>query len=183
MYCDPRKAAILRCLLDDELEDLLTDDPLEAGVHVVPLHMITPDNFKDYLSKWKGRWTKAVGFRPTGWTYTPQTGADTVASIPHVISREQGRTFTHVNLRPMRNSTPSLMLYGVPYSEHSSFFELTCFALSLHWGKMIATVNVGNAKSRGKMEKWFEKWQAERIRRLKAPGEQDVVQYRCSNHW
>ena len=37
---------------------------------------------------------------------------------------------------------------GVPYSEHSSFFELTCFALSMpgHDLKMIATVNVGNEK-------------------------------------
>lgn len=37
---------------------------------------------------------------------------------------------------------------GVPYSEHSSFFELTCFALSLPGAdlKMIATVNVGNEK-------------------------------------
>ena len=35
---------------------------------------------------------------------------------------------------------------GVPYSEHSSFFELTCFALSMPGPdvKMIATVNVGN---------------------------------------
>lgn len=162
---------------------MLTNDPLEAGVHVVPLHTITSDNFKDYLSKWEGRWTKAVGFRPTGWTYTPQAGANVFPSVAHIISREQGRTFTHANLRQMRNSTPSLMLYGVPYSEHSSFFELTCFALSLHWEKMVATVNIGSAKSRGKMEQWFEKWQTERTRRLKSSGEQDVVQYRCLDHW
>jgi hypothetical protein len=37
---------------------------------------------------------------------------------------------------------------GVPYSEHSSFFELTCFALSMPGPdlKMIATVNVHNEK-------------------------------------
>jgi DNA cross-link repair 1A protein len=36
----------------------------------------------------------------------------------------------------------------VPYSEHSSFFELSCFALSMPGPdlKMIATVNVGNEK-------------------------------------
>lgn len=57
----------------------------------------------------------------------------------------------------MRGSSLKYMLYGVPYSEHSSFFELTCFALSLNGEgcKMIATVNVGNEKSRGKMKKWY----------------------------
>jgi len=75
------------------------------------------------------------------------------------------------------------MLYGVPYSEHSSFYELTCFALSLDWGKMIATVNVGNPKSRGKMERWFEKWQAERTKKAKAGERQEVVPYRGPDHW
>ena len=66
----------------------------------------------------------------------------------------------------------------MPYSEHSSFFELTCFALSLDWGRMIATVNVGNENSRRKMAKWVEKWDAERKK-----GSQEVVPYRQPNYW
>lgn len=62
----------------------------------------------------------------------------------------------------MRGATQKLTLYGVPYSEHSSFFELTSFALSIEWVKMIATVNVGSEKSRGQMGRWFEKWEMER---------------------
>ena len=44
------------------------------------------------------------------------------------------------------NDRPGMI--GIPYSEHSSFFELTCFALSVPGPdvKMIATVNVGNEK-------------------------------------
>ena len=162
---------------------MLTSDPFEAGVHIVPLHMINSDKFEDYLSKWKGRWTKAVGFRPTGWTYTAPSGTDTLPSIPYIISRDQARTFTHAHLKPMRNSTPRLMLYGVPYSEHSSFFELTCFALSLDWGRMVATVNVGSSKSRAKMTRWFEKWQAERTKQEKTGGECGVVKYRQPEYW
>jgi len=65
--------------------------------------------------------------------------------------------------------------------ESSSFFELTCFALSVNAVKIIATVNVGSAVSRGKMAKWFEKWEAERKRRRSA-GEQ-IVQYRAVDYW
>jgi DNA cross-link repair 1A protein len=85
------------------------------------------------------------------------------------------------------------MLYGVPYSEHSSFLELTCFALSFDWGKMIATVNVGNATSRGKMQKWFDKWESERKRlvneRLSKVGVNSVtpgvgiIPFRSEDYW
>lgn len=79
----------------------------------------------------------------------------------------------------MKNSNGSMLLYGVPYSEHSSFFELTCFALSLNWGRMIATVNVGRESSRGKMAKWVEKWEAERKKR----GATEVVPHRAPDYW
>ena len=111
--------------------------------------------------------------------YTQPNGSDTLPSIPSVISRSQSRTFTHANLQPMRNSTSTLQVYGVPYSEHSSFFELTCFALSLDWGRMIATVNVGSEASRGKMAKWVERGEAERKKR----GGAKVVEYRAEDYW
>lgn len=88
----------------------------------------------------------------------------------------------------MRNSTPKLMLYGVPYSEHSSFLELTCFALSFNWGKMVATVNVGSATSRDKMSKWFEKWEAERKRLVAEAGpnvksSSGIIPFRHDDYW
>lgn len=109
--------------------------------------------------------------------YSPPNGSDTLPSISSVISRSQQRTFIHTHLQPTRNSTAALQIYGVPYSEHSSFFELTCFALSLDWVRMIATVNVGNENARRKMGKWFEKWDAER---KKGGG---MVNYREMDYW
>ncbi|PSR72470.1 hypothetical protein PHLCEN_2v11684 [Hermanssonia centrifuga] len=179
VYSDARKMAILRCQSDPELDALLTSDPLEAGVHLLPLGTIASDKLKIYLERWKGHFTKAIGFRPTGWTYAQPSGSDSMPSVDSVISRSQSGSFTHSHLNPMRNSTQTLQLYGVPYSEHSSFFELTCFALSLDWGRMIATVNVGSEASRGKMAKWVEKWEAERKRRGKA----EVVKFRAPDYW
>ncbi|KAF7795044.1 hypothetical protein EIP86_006188 [Pleurotus ostreatoroseus] len=179
VYSDPRKTAILRCESDPELDALLTSDPLEAGVHLLPLGTIASDRLKLYMERYTGKFDKVVGFRPTGWTFTAPAGTETLPSISSVISRAQSRTFTHANLSPMKNSTASLLLYGVPYSEHSSFFELTCFALSLDWVRMIATVNVGSESSRGKMSKWVERWEAERKKR----GGARVVDYRAPDYW
>ena len=179
VYCDSRKAAILRCQSDPDLHDLLTTDPYNAGVHLVPLGTVASDRLKIYIERWKGHFDRVVGFRPTGWTYTPTNGTDLLPSITSVISRSQSRTFTYANLTPMKNSTTSLTVYGVPYSEHSSFFELTCFALSFDWGRMIATVNVGSETSRGKMTKWVERWEAEKKKR----GRTEIVPHRAPDYW
>lgn len=60
-------------------------------------------------------------------------------------------------------------LGGYLITNYSSFFELSCFALSIPYIRMIATVNVGSAKSRAKMNAWFEKWDTERKKREGAP--------------
>ncbi|KAG6869210.1 hypothetical protein C0993_009073 [Termitomyces sp. T159_Od127] len=177
VYCDARKAAILRCQADAELDALLTSDPLEATVHLVPLGTITSDKLKTYMGRFKGKFSKAAGFRPTGWTYTPPIGTDQLPTIASIISHPH-RGFNHTNLHPARQSTTALQLFPVPYSEHSSFFELTCFAMSFDWGKMIATVNVGSENSRSKMAKWVAKWEAERKKRGK-----EVIPYRHIDYW
>ena len=103
-------------------------------------------------------------------------------AITPLIARMQSQTFLSSSLTPMRNSNRKQTLYGVPYSEHSSFFELTCFALSVDWVKIIATVNVGSQVSRGKMSRWFERWELER-RRRKEKGEALVVPPRSDEYW
>lgn len=179
VFCDSRKTAILRCQADPELHALLTTNPLDANIHLVPLGMIASDRLKGYVERFKNHFTRFIGFRPTGWTYTQPAGSDSLPSIKDIISRSQSRTFTYANLNPMKNSTMTVQVYGVPYSEHSSFFELTCFALSLDWGRMIATVNVGRESSRAKMAKWVERWEVERKRR----GKVEVVRYRAPDFW
>ncbi|THU92728.1 DRMBL-domain-containing protein [Dendrothele bispora CBS 962.96] len=179
VYCDARKAAILRCQSDPELHAMLTKDPLDANVHLVPLGVVTSDKLKPYVDRFNGHFSRAIGFRPTGWTYTPPAGSDSNPSIASVLARVPKNIFSYTDLRPARNSTPQLQMYPVPYSEHSSFLELTCFAMSFQWTKMIATVNVGSESSRGKMSKWVKRWEAER----KKKSRDFVVPHRQVDYW
>ncbi|GAC92725.1 hypothetical protein PHSY_000280 [Pseudozyma hubeiensis SY62] len=171
IFCmDSRKYRVYAQLEDPELHSMLTRSP-SASVHVTNLHAINGEGLRDVVAALRTRghdFTHAVAFRPTGWTYKPPAGMDTVSpSLDRLIQWNQSRSFGFQNLYPTRDSTPDYMIYGVPYSEHSSFFELTAFALSTRYDRIIATVNVGNPTSRAKMAKWFEKWMLEKRRREK----------------
>ncbi len=100
-------------------------------------------------------------------------------SITSILARTSQKHSTYADLRQSPKSTSSIQVYGVPYSEHSSFYELTCFAMSFNWTKMIATVNVGSERSRGKMAKWVEKWETERKKR----GVDILVTPRHEDYW
>ena len=106
VFCDSRKAAILRCQADPELHALLTRDPLEGGVHLVPLGVIASDRLKEYVERFKGHYSKAVGFRPTGWTYV----------VPLFPDRHPG--FTEISART--GSAPRQGATSSPQSQPSS---------------------------------------------------------------
>ncbi|KAH9008835.1 DRMBL-domain-containing protein [Lactarius hengduanensis] len=144
IYCDQRKAAILRCQSDPELHRMLTADPFSAN---------------EYMGRWNGHWTKAPNHAiPPRHSYSPPAGTSSTPSVGSTLARPPHREFTHADPGPRA-------LFGVPYSEHSSFFELTCFALSLDWARIVPTVNVESAASRAKISTWISRWEAERRKR------------------
>ncbi|KAK0530048.1 DNA cross-link repair protein PSO2/SNM1 [Tilletia horrida] len=187
IFCpSPRKYDVYGKLEDPELHELLTRDPAEADVFVTNLSAINGQGLHDLVAELRTQGhdiKRAIAFRPTGWTYKPPAGIDTTApDLRRLIAWNQSRTFGPDRLFPTRDSSREYQIYGVPYSEHSSFFELTAFALSLDYDRIIATVNVGNPASRAKMEKWFERWMIEKKRRQKA-GEPDRLPSRTLDYW
>ena len=110
--------------------------------------------------------------------FSPPGGASLVTDISSMLTRAQRRQFTWEDLKQMKGSDVNLQVYAVPYSEHSSFFELTCFALSVEWEKIIATVNTGSEASRAKMNQWFERWKKEKAKR-----KDSIVHYRDIDYW
>lgn len=164
IFAPPAKMRICKCLEDEELNGLLTSNPLEAQVHMQTLMEIRAETLHDYLVGFKPHFARIVGFRPTGWSYRPPTSRFTENPAVSTVLHSDGwkSKFTMRDLAPQRGSTTESNCFGVPYSEHSSFRELTMFCCALRINRVIPTVNVGSAKSREKMKGWIEKWDAEK---------------------
>lgn len=166
IFATPQKQRVCACLEDPELASLLTSDPKEAQVHMQTLFEIRADTLADYLDSMKPHFSRVVGFRPTGWSYRPPAGRMLEnPPVSTVLRGEHWKTpFTAEGLTPQRGSTRESACFGVPYSEHSSFRELTMFCCALRIGRIIPTVNVGSAKSRERMKAWMERWEGEKKR-------------------
>jgi DNA cross-link repair 1A protein len=164
IFAPPNKQRICKALEDAELNALLTTDPREAQVHMTPLFEIRADTLEDYLRDFRDTFSRAVGFRPSGWNYRPPNSRFTESPQVQTVLHSQNwkSQFTMRDLTPQRGSTSRASCFGVPYSEHSSFRELTMFCCALRIDKIIPTVNVGSAKSREKMKAWCDKWAADK---------------------
>jgi DNA cross-link repair 1A protein len=164
IWAPPRKQKICAALEDPELTSRLTTDPHEAQIHMQSLMEIRAETLQDYLNDLKPHFSRIVGFRPSGWNYRPPNSrlvdSPTVAAV---LTGENWRSkYTMADLQPQRGSTREAACFGVPYSEHSSFRELTMFCCALRIEKVVPTVNVGSAASRAKMKMWIDRWLTER---------------------
>ena len=166
IFAPAGKQRICACLEDEELSGRLTMDPYEGQVHMTPLFEIRAETLQDYLEVYKPHFSRVVGFRPSGWNYRPPNSRSVEsAAVSTVLHSTNWRSnYSTVDLVPQRGSTRHATCFGVPYSEHSSFRELTLFCCALRIDKIVPTVNVGSAKSRQRMMAWFEKWSAEKKR-------------------
>jgi len=164
IYAPPAKQRICAALEDPELNSRLTSDPRAAQVHMTPLFEIRAETLGDYLTEYRDRFSRIVGFRPSGWNYRPPgsrfTESPAVGTVLH--SENWKSRYSMRDLAPQRGSTNRANCFGVPYSEHSSFRELTMFCCALRIDKIVPTVNVGSAKMREKMKTWCDRWAVER---------------------
>jgi hypothetical protein len=116
-----------------------------------------------YLKQHHGVFTHIVAFTPTGWEM----------SSKNKISDGVNATFKG-----------NITIYGIPYSEHSSFTELKRFVQFLKPAEVIPTVNVERSTKRNAMMKYFRQWLSEPpVSSLKRKREEDqyvqqkIVQY------
>lgn len=125
------------CLESEEIKQRITTDWKAAQVHVLPMMQLSFKKLQDHLARFSAKYDKLVAFKPTGWTFSQQ-----VDSVE--------------NIQPQING--NISIYGIPYSEHSSFLELKRFVQWLRPVKIIPTVNNGSWESRKAMERCFSDW-------------------------
>ncbi|PWW76905.1 DRMBL-domain-containing protein [Tuber magnatum] len=166
IFAPPDKIKVCQCLEDEELDSRLTSDPNEAQVHMTPLMKIEPGTLQDYLNKFNPHFSRIVGLRPSGWSYRPPSNrlTDSPSAGNVLRSASWKGEYKLSEIYPQRGSTGVSKCYSVPYSEHSSFRELTMFCCALNIGKIIPTVHIGSEASRDRMSRWFERWEAEKKR-------------------
>ncbi|KAJ7984654.1 hypothetical protein DPEC_G00357000 [Dallia pectoralis] len=136
----PDKFNTMRCLESDRIRQLITTAWGTAQVHVLPMMQLNFKNLQVHLTRFSGQYDKLVAFKPTGWTFSQ--GVEAVEDISPKV---------HGNIS----------IYGIPYSEHSSYLELRRFVQWIQPLKIIPTVNVGSWASRKVMERCFSEWLTE----------------------
>ncbi|KAL1788868.1 DNA cross-link repair 1A protein [Sigmodon hispidus] len=134
------KYKTLQCLNIPEINSLITTDMSSSLVHLLPMMQINFKGLQSHLKKCGGKYDQILAFRPTGWTHS-----NNITSIEDITPQTKG----------------NISIYGIPYSEHSSYLEMKRFVQWLKPKKIIPTVNVGTFKSRNTMEKYFKEWKLE----------------------
>ncbi|RZF39326.1 hypothetical protein LSTR_LSTR000847 [Laodelphax striatellus] len=133
VWAEPSKMKIFDCIENKELKKRMTSEATLAQVHVVSMAHLGIHKLKEYLRPLMKVFSRVVAFRPTGWCHNSN------------------------NSSFKRLEYENVLLYEVPYSEHSSYSELQRFVQFTKPDDIIPTVNV-NESSLKEMNKHFKMW-------------------------
>jgi DNA cross-link repair 1A protein len=143
VYVDNRRYRVLEALNWPKNDlAILTKNPQETIIWVVPLGHVNMKKMSTYISIRRGRFCcdfdRVIGFRPTGWSLSSKgnKGNGIIGSA----------------------SRGSLTVYSVPYSEHSSFPELVECLECRNPCRIIPTVSV--SKSQQQIDVLMTRWRA-----------------------
>ncbi|XP_064519445.1 DNA cross-link repair 1A protein [Pseudopipra pipra] len=131
------KYKTLQCLESTVVNSLISVDWNGSLLHVLPMMQINFKGLQDHLNKFSENFDQVLAFKPTGWTYS-----DSCLSLMDIKPQTRG----------------NITIYGIPYSEHSSYLEMKRFVQWLKPQKIIPTVNIGDWRARSLMEKHFRDW-------------------------
>nr|XP_017092113.2 DNA cross-link repair 1A protein isoform X2 [Drosophila bipectinata] len=114
VWTERSRSDAISCLGWDDLQVLLTDDPSNANLHVIPMGKVSYPCLVEYFAQYEDQYDMLLGIRPSGW---------------------------EKNSKPSFGKKISTI--GIEYSEHSSYKELERFVRFLKPKRVISTVPVG----------------------------------------
>ncbi|CAH6721839.1 hypothetical protein CLIB1444_07S03620 [[Candida] jaroonii] len=169
-------------------ENEFGNDDCQCVIHLVPMDIIyTMEEFKKYIkfNKYLDNFERCVGLRPTGWSHTQEYRTNKeldMLEYPKPVTDNMSRNqfinivcdicleipdFNYNNdILPQnkrysstnRRDKDSLRIYSLPYSEHSSYRELTYFCLFLNIAEIIPTVGTEEDRLVGRMNQHISYW-------------------------
>ncbi|KAI5959554.1 pso2 [Candida pseudojiufengensis] len=204
------KYEILKTYQDSYLDSVLTDDDLglasdcDCIVHLVPMNIVgSIQELSNYFNhnKYYENFERCVGLRPTGWSFTqngkqkepppieeepliPKTPLSDIVKL--MTEKTPYSSMDHILSQSPKTTTkkkPDIELYRIyslPYSEHSSFRELSYFICFFNFEKVIPTVNCNNEFNLKRMDEIIEIW--EKIRRIRIGGGLETDFFNVNDH-
>ena len=137
IYLNAEKTKLWRTFMCDNVNKFMSDD-INSQVHVLRMNEINYKFLDSYLEKTK--YTKVIGISPTGWTFGSNEWA------PSTVSKH-------------------ILIYSIPYSEHSSYSELKDFTTRLNPVKVQPTVGMNKVPEQLELIKTWRpnktKWEIE----------------------
>lgn len=172
------------------------DEKCQCVVHLVPMNIVgSKGEISNYFThnKYYDTFEQCVGLRPTGWSFQEKKTEgvnndevledygdwETTINMPraHAINTiadimlEQP-PYAFIDVAPSKTNKAPYNIYSLPYSEHSSFRELSYFGIFFNIGKIIPTVNTHNEWSIKRMDDIIAQW--EDIRTIKRDRQLDM---------
>ncbi|KAI6647040.1 hypothetical protein LOD99_8964 [Oopsacas minuta] len=126
------KFNLLQCYDWPELKERITTDSRTSKLHVVKISVLSLHEIREYRDRFPS-YSSVIAIRPTGWAY----------------KKNQELT----KIKP--NKFYNILIYDLPYSEHSSYNELRRFVKFLNPQHVVPTVNTQDSRN---MKTVFDMW-------------------------
>ena len=141
LYAGKRKRRILQCLdLTEEEVDLITPNDKETNFHVVEMNKVRFEQMEAIAKYWRNRFDAVIGFLPTGWCVARPGGASHQGKQKQATLTANAQVSRARAQMGRRRASKSMVIYEVPYSEHSSFYEQREFVAWLQPREVIPSV-------------------------------------------
>ncbi|XP_025018069.1 DNA cross-link repair 1A protein-like isoform X2 [Tetranychus urticae] len=137
LWVPSSKLQVLLSMNDPVIQQHLVLDKDDAQIHVLPMTDINHEFLRGYLRGCRDRFTSILAFKPSGW----QNNEDSSSAIVPAIQ-------------------DNVYIYGIPYSEHSSYSELERFIKFFKPRMITPTVFHSDSKFRVMMLRSIAQWKS-----------------------